>query len=174
MNAVKTARTVEKKFFMGKAIILLGTNLGDKHQNLAKAVAAISEHGTLVQTSGIYESPAWGYDSTHTYFNQVVILRTELAPEALLETLLAIETSLGRLRLGEGYADRTLDLDVLDYDGIISDNEHLTLPHPRLHLRLFTLLPMAEVAPAWKHPVLGLTMDALLSQCPDTVKPERL
>jgi len=171
---VKTARTVEKKFFMGKAIILLGTNLGDKRQNLAKARQAISAYGTLVQKSGVYESPAWGYDSTNTYFNQVVVLSTELDPEAVLENLLAIENAMGRIRLEDGYSDRTIDLDVLDYDGIISSSHRLELPHPRLHLRKFTLLPMAEVAQEWVHPVLKLSMDALLAQCPDEVLPLRL
>lgn len=174
MKAVKTARTVEKKFFMGKAIILLGTNLGDKHQNLAKAIEAISQYGKLLRTSGIYESPPWGYDSSNTYFNQVVLLETSLSSPSLLEVLLGIEKALGRVRNEAGYTDRTMDLDILDYEGEVSTSEQLILPHPRLHLRLFTLLPMAEVAPHWVHPSSDESIDTLLAKCPDRVQPNRL
>ena len=111
---------------------------------------------------------------SNTYFNQVVLLETSLASPSLLEVLLDIEKALGRVRNEAGYTDRTMDLDILDYEGKVSTSEQLILPHPRLHLRLFTLLPMAEVAPHWVHPSSDESIDTLLAKCPDRVQPNRL
>tara|TARA_B100000927_G_scaffold56791_1_gene43585 strand:+ start:9495 stop:9977 length:483 start_codon:yes stop_codon:yes gene_type:complete len=156
---------------MGQAIILLGTNLGDKVQNLATAKEAIVRFSTILGKSRLYESPPWGYQSTNSYLNQVLLVETDLGPEELLVKLLFTEKAMGRVREEAGYADRTIDLDMLDYDGKIWESELLVLPHPRLHLRRFTLMPMEDVVPNWCHPILQKSLATLLDECSDEVVP---
>jgi len=157
---------------MGEAIILLGTNLGDKVQNLATAQEAIGRFSTIIGKSRLYLSPPWGYQSVNSYLNQVLLVKTALGPEELLLRLLDTETAMGRVREEEGYADRTIDLDLLDYDGKVWESELLVLPHPRLHLRRFTLMPMEDVVPNWSHPTLEKSLATLLDECPDEVLPK--
>lgn len=97
-----------------------------------------------------------------------------MGPEELLLHLLDTETAMGRIREEEGYTDRTIDMDVLDYDGRVWESELLVLPHPRLHLRRFTLMPMSDVVPNWSHPTLGKPLVTLLAECPDEVVPTAL
>ena len=174
MSAVRTASTVLKNDFMKEVLILLGTNLGDKHENLAKAIESIGRFGKIHRTSARYESPAWGYESTASYFNQVLLLHTAIEPEVLMQGLLAVEQELGRERLAEGYADRLIDIDILSIDAMVQQSALLELPHPRMHLRRFTLLPLQEVHPEWMHPRLNKSITALLEVCPDTAVPTKL
>ncbi len=174
MSAVRTARTVLKKDFMKEVLILLGTNLGDKRENLVKAVHCIGQFGEIVRKSALYESPAWGYESIASYLNQVLLLHTEIEPEMLMQELLKVEEELGRERLNEGYADRFIDIDILSIDAMVQQTSILELPHPRMHLRRFTLLPLQEVHPEWMHPILGQSVTALLEVCPDTAVPTKL
>jgi 2-amino-4-hydroxy-6-hydroxymethyldihydropteridine diphosphokinase len=97
------------------------------------------------------------------FVNAVAILETALEPVALLDALLALEAQFGRVR-GARNAPRSLDLDLLDYGGRLIDSERLILPHPRLHKRRFVLAPLVEVAPAWRHPRLGLGAGELLAR----------
>jgi len=159
---------------MSQAILLLGTNLGDKKRNLAIAREAIGRFGKILGKSRCYESPPWGYQSTNSYLNQVLLVDTALGPEQLLVRLLETERAMGRVREEEGYADRTIDLDILDYGGNVWDSELLVLPHPRLHLRRFTLMPMVDVVPNWSHPTLKKSLATLLAECPDEVVPKAL
>src|ERR1700681_2217431 len=99
------------------------------------------------------------------YVNGVLLVETRLAAPALLAALLALETRFGRRR-GVANAARTLDLDLLDYDGRQSATKRLVLPHPRLHERRFVLAPLAEIAPRWRHPRLGMTARELLRRLP--------
>jgi len=174
MSAVTTASTVLKNDFMKEVLILLGTNLGDKRENLTKAIESIGRFGIIHGTSAHYESPAWGYESAASYLNQVLLLHTAIEPELLMQGLLTVEKELGRERLAEGYADRLIDIDILSIDAMIQQTALLELPHPRMHLRRFTLLPLQEVDPEWIHPVLGHSVSALLEICPDTVVPTKL
>ena len=132
-----------------KGLVLLGTNLGDKAENFDFARRELALHTEIVAVSRIYVSPPWGYESTNDYWNQVVELRFETEPHELLSTLLAIEQRAGRVRNGEGYSDRTLDLDILHIDGVDMNTPELELPHPRMHLRAFTLLPLLELRPSF-------------------------
>mgnify|MGYP006294553545 CR=1 FL=1 len=135
-----------------QAVIALGANLGDREHTLA---AALTEIAALPQTclrgaSGLYESAALkpeGIDeSAPSYLNQVVTVDTELTPMQLLASLRVMENAHGRVR-HERWGDRTLDLDIIAFDGLQQDDAELTLPHPRAHERSFVLMPWFEIDP---------------------------
>ncbi len=145
------------------AYVALGSNLGDRAAYLARArarLAALPET-RLVAASRIYETEPVGPPGQGPYLNQVVRLSTGLRPGRLLADLLAIEAENGRVR-GERFGPRTLDLDLLDWGGLAVRARGLTLPHPRLHLRAFVLVPLAELDPNWRHPRLLRTAARLL------------
>jgi 2-amino-4-hydroxy-6-hydroxymethyldihydropteridine diphosphokinase len=143
--------------------ISLGSNLGNKQNNLKLAVEYLQQFaGVVEQKSTIYESAPWGYASFNNFLNQVVHITTPLQPNQLLEVLLNIEQSLGRTRNSEGYQDRVIDLDILFYNDAVIHSETLEIPHPRFAERLFVLEPMVEIAPNFKHPLLNKTTYALL------------
>ena len=154
----------------GKCYVLFGSNMGDKEAVFAQACQLINKRcGTVVKVSSAYESEPWGFEAEEWFLNRVVVVETELSPMDLLRQLLDIEKELGRVRHPEiqGYTSRTADLDLLYYDSRIIETEALTIPHPRLHLRRFALVPLCEVAPDFKHPVFKLTQKELLEHCQD-------
>jgi 2-amino-4-hydroxy-6-hydroxymethyldihydropteridine diphosphokinase len=117
----------------------------------------------------VYETEAWGVSGQQAYLNCCILVETALAPEELLPVLLAIETELGRTRdPWKTYEPRTIDIDILLYNRIVLEQEHLVLPHPRLHLRKFVLIPLSAIAGSYLHPVLNKTIFNLLSECQDT------
>lgn len=143
------------------ALIGLGANLGDPARQLAEAVRRLGGAGQVVATSSLYRTaPVGGVDQPE-FLNAVCALRTELGPEGLLAAMQAIEAELGRVREVR-WGPRSIDLDLLDYQGVVRETPGLTLPHPEMHRRAFVLVPLAEVAPGWLHPVLGLGADGLL------------
>jgi 2-amino-4-hydroxy-6-hydroxymethyldihydropteridine diphosphokinase len=159
-----------------QAAIGLGTNLGDRWANLHKALQWLETTvAPPIAASSVWESEPWGYEGQHRYLNQVVLLRTDLEPQALLRFLLGIEKQMGRDRRSEGATvDRIIDLDLLALEGQVehgSDPRGLVLPHPRLELRRFVLLPLLEVWPTWVHPVLGQDVATMLQHCPDASSP---
>ena len=133
---------------MNTAYIALGANLGDPKATVLAAFAALANlpESRVARCSSLYRTAPVGILSQPDFVNAIVLLETTLAPEALLDALLDIEARFGRIRR-ERNGPRTLDLDLLLYDDIELDLPRLTLPHPRLHLRAFVLLPLAEVAP---------------------------
>lgn len=150
-------------------ILGLGSNLGflglSPEAVLRDAVWAIGTLGTVVDCSSIYDSPAWPDPTAPAYVNAALHLETSLNPESLLAALHGIEAGFGRTRgylkgKEERYAPRTLDLDILDYNGeilnLIGGVRDLTLPHPSIQNRDFVLLPLAEIAPDWTHPITGM------------------
>lgn len=152
---------------MNRAYLLLGTNLGNKAANLQKALTQLSQKaGSVLKSSAVYETEAWGIEGD-SFLNQVVLLETTLLPDALMEEMLQIESAMGRERSGKGPASRTIDLDILFFNDLVLQSEAVTLPHPRLHLRRFTLVPLNEIAPAHPHPWLGKTVGQLLAECKD-------
>jgi 2-amino-4-hydroxy-6-hydroxymethyldihydropteridine diphosphokinase len=105
-----------------------------------------------------------------SFLNQVVRISTELDPAALLTEIRELEEYYGRRRSADKYLDREMDVDVLSYDQLVSDDPGCLVPHPRMHLRRFVLMPLAALSPDWKHPVLQKTADQLLSACEDSSK----
>ena len=155
---------------METAYLLFGSNMGNKTALFDQACTYINNRcGRIVATSSAYESEPWGFDAEEWFLNRVIVLETELAPERLLLELLEIERELGRVRHPEhaGYCSRTADLDILYYGNHVINTATLTVPHPRLHLRRFTLVPLCEVAPDLMHPAFGLTQTELLQRCHD-------
>ncbi len=147
---------------MARALVALGSNLGDRAGYLLSGLAALSRAGVRVlRLSRVYETEPVGPPGQGPYLNQVAAVETELEPTGLLALLLAVERAHGRVRT-ERYGPRTLDLDLLDYEGRILDLPGLTLPHPRLHERAFVLVPLLEVAPGWRHPRFGKSARELL------------
>ena len=154
---------------MHTAYLLLGSNLGDRASILREAVQQLgATAGTVEATSGLYETAAWGLEDQPAFLNQAVQLRTTLSPEELLYACQATEQQAGRERLVR-WGARTLDVDILLYDTLVLDTPTLQLPHPRLPERRFALVPLAELTPTLRHPVLGRSVTELLATCPDTL-----
>ena len=152
-----------------QATILLGSNIGDKRINLSKAIDLLKENGSsLIKKSSIYESEAWGNEDQDTFYNQVIVIKTFMPPIFLMKTLLKIERKIGRLRK-EKWGPRTIDLDLLFYDHQVLISNIVTIPHPEIQNRKFTLIPLVEICPQFIHPVLNQSMTALLSSTQDTL-----
>jgi 3-oxoacyl-[acyl-carrier protein] reductase len=145
------------------AYIALGSNLGDRSKYLDRALQTLRERPGIVvhQVSSYYETaPVGGPPGQGDFLNAAAELQTDLEPEELLRALLQIEQRLGRVR-DVHHGPRTIDLDLLLYDDLVRSGPELTLPHPRLHERLFVLQPLAEIAPNLRHPIIGKTIREL-------------
>lgn len=154
---------------MNEVGIGMGSNLGNRLEILRHAVSALKElSGEDFRISSVYESKAWGYNSVNTYYNMVLVFRTRLNADELLNSLLEIEQRLGRIRVDKSYSDRSIDLDLLFFGDQIRTDEHLILPHPRMVLRRFVLEPLVEIHGSWKHPQTGVSISELLKECEDS------
>jgi 2-amino-4-hydroxy-6-hydroxymethyldihydropteridine diphosphokinase len=146
----------------------IGTNLGNREENLKQAVTKIEEFiGPVFKSSSIYETAPWGFQSNDEFLNKVVQVETKLIPSGLLGRLLMIESLLGRIRGEKRYSSRLIDIDILLYEDLIVEEESLKIPHPLLHERKFVLVPLCEIAPEMIHPVLKKSMKELLDICRD-------
>lgn len=145
-----------------RAFIALGANMGDPAAQIERAFDELARlaDSRLVLRSGLYLSKAEGYEAQPDFVNAVALLATRLAPRTLLEALLEIEARHGRRREFKN-APRTLDLDLLLYDGLVLHEPGLTLPHPRMCERVFVLQPMSEIAPEQAIPGKGKVADCL-------------
>jgi len=146
-----------------RAYVALGSNLGDSRQHLLDAMTALAVlPGTqIIARSQLYRTPPWGVLDQPDFLNAVAILETALEPHALLDALLEIERAAGRLRQGQRWGPRTLDLDLLHVAGETIRSERLTLPHPHIAERAFVLLPLSDVAPDLEIPGQGKVADLL-------------
>lgn len=156
-------------------LLNLGSNIKPRHHHLQMAVEALRREIPGDYTlSEICESEPWGYDSSEPYLNIGLLIRpddTNLTPFDILDLTeraqAAVDTSPHRDSDG-GYIDRKIDIDIIAIDSVVLSTPRLTLPHPRMHLRRFVLAPLAQLAPAWKHPLLGLTAEAMLDRLTST------
>jgi 2-amino-4-hydroxy-6-hydroxymethyldihydropteridine diphosphokinase len=147
-----------------RACIGLGANLGDAVATLTRAVDVLArrEGVDLRAVSRFYRTPAWGREDQPDFINAAALLETSLAPRALLDLLLAIESEFGRHRVeGERWGPRTLDLDLLLYGDREVDEPGLRVPHPHLHERAFALIPLLDVLPNARIPGYGDARDAV-------------
>jgi 2-amino-4-hydroxy-6-hydroxymethyldihydropteridine diphosphokinase len=150
--------------------LLLGSNIGEREKHFEFAISRLNaEAGNVVKISSFYETAPWGVTGQQNYLNAALLLETELSPESLFHTLKNIEKEAGRTDLRK-YAPRPLDIDILFYDDEVIKTNDLTIPHEKLHLRRFTLVPLNELAPEFHHPVLNKTIAALLQACEDPLE----
>lgn len=150
---------------MAEVYVSLGTNLGDKDNNLRTAVRLMQERiGKVISLSSFYETAPWGFQSEHSFLNAAACIETRLSPEQLLLVTQQIERELGRTQKSSGnvYKDRLIDIDLLMYDNLQIHADQLVLPHPLMTERRFVLEPLAEIASETIHPVTGKTIRELL------------
>ncbi len=153
---------------MTEAYLLLGSNEGNRIENLQNATRLLDFRcGKVVRSSGIYETDAWGMKDQPAFLNQALIIKTRLSPINLLSTLKLIEREVGRQETIK-WGPRVIDIDILFIGEQILESPELTVPHPLLQERRFTLLPLAEIAPTLRHPKLDATVAELLQRCTDT------
>lgn len=134
----------------------LGTNLGNKEQNLNEAIQRLSlSAGSIISESTFYVSKPWGFQSENEFLNAVILLETNLSPFGLLERTQETEREMGReAKKSLSYTDRIIDIDILLYDNLIIDQPTLKIPHPLMTERDFVLIPLSEIAPDLVHPML--------------------
>ena len=159
-----------------KAILSLGTNIDNRQQHIADAVEAIGILGTIDCISSLYETKPWGFESNKAFINIALILDTTLCAFDLLNATQEIERQLGRTQKSvDGiYHDRPIDIDIIDFNGQITNYPRLTLPHPLMHKRNFVLYPIAEIAPNWQHPILKKNITSLIRETTDKDIPRML
>jgi 2-amino-4-hydroxy-6-hydroxymethyldihydropteridine diphosphokinase len=133
---------------MARAQIGIGANLGDAAATVRFAVERLAELGRVCSASSLYRSRAWGVTDQPDFINAAATLETELAPYALLAELKRLEAEIGRVPTFR-WGPRSIDLDILDYDGVRLDAPELTIPHAGLRERAFALVPLAEIAPGY-------------------------
>lgn len=154
--------------------LLLGTNLGEKKNNLEEALRRISvDVGEIITVSGIYKTAAWGKRNQEDFYNQVLITRTSLTPIDILKQCLSIEKEMGRVRYEE-WGERLIDIDILFIADQILDEASLKVPHPQIPHRRFTLVPLFEIAPDFLHPVYKKSIEELLEECSDPLEVDKL
>ena len=152
--------------------LLLGSNLGDRQENLKTAKKNIEKlAGPITRESSIYQTSAWGIEDQGDFLNQVVVVSTSLNPSELLETLLGIEKDMGRIRK-QKWGSRLIDIDILFYDNQVVQLHNLKIPHPGIPDRRFTLVPLIEIDPDGVHPETGLQFQELLDNCEDKLQVE--
>jgi 2-amino-4-hydroxy-6-hydroxymethyldihydropteridine diphosphokinase len=152
---------------MAHAVVAFGSNL-DAERHLRAGLRALKAHVAVTGLSRVYRTPPWGVVDQPDFLNAAATVETALEPLALLDLLLRIEAEEGRVRDGATlrWGPRPLDLDLLLYDKVVMDTERLTLPHPRLHERLFVLVPLCDLMPDAVHPRLGKTVRELRDALP--------
>lgn len=152
---------------MSKVYLSIGSNKGNRSVLINKAIDEIEKKvGIIISRSSIYQSKSWGFDS-NDFYNLCLLIDTDIVPKSLLVNLKKIEKSMGREDVDGSYSDRFIDIDILFYDNIITDSEDLKIPHPKIEIRKFVLVPMLEIADDYVHPILNKTIKELYNDCSD-------
>ena len=152
---------------MSKVYLSIGSNKGNRSVLINKAIDEIEKKvGIIISRSSIYQSKSWGFDS-NDFYNLCLLIDTDIMPKSLLINLKKIEKSMGREDVDGSYSDRLIDIDILFYDNITTDLEDLKIPHPKIEIRKFVLVPMLEIADDYVHPILNKTIKELDNDCSD-------
>ena len=159
---------------MNQTFLLTGSNEGDRRFHMQQAEANI-EHicGRILLSSSLYETAPWGKRDQADFLNQVLLVQTFLQPRKLLEAILSVEESLGRVRSVKN-APRIIDIDILFYNHVITDEPGLVIPHPRISERRFVLEPLNEIASDFIHPLFQKTIHQLLLECTDELAVKKI
>jgi 2-amino-4-hydroxy-6-hydroxymethyldihydropteridine diphosphokinase len=159
---------------MNRAFLLIGGNIGDRLSSLRLARLLLAQKcGSIISSSDVYETAAWGNIDQSSFLNQAIELETSLAADELLACALKAEQRMGRERK-EKYGPRIIDIDILLFNNEIIDKEQLSVPHPQLPNRRFALQCLCDIAAEVIHPVFGKTIKQLLSECVDPLEVRRL
>jgi 2-amino-4-hydroxy-6-hydroxymethyldihydropteridine diphosphokinase len=152
-----------------QVILSLGSNQGNRHENIEQAIASIHhEVATVVKVSSLYESDSWGFESD-SFYNCAVTVHTNLTPVKLIKKILKLEKKLGRIRTESlTYLPRIIDIDIIAFGAEVLKSDLLEVPHNQLQNRLFVLLPLSEIVSDWMHPITNKSISELLSECTDT------
>lgn len=149
----------------------IGTNLGDREDNLRKSLIMIEKNiGKILKSSSVYETAPWGFDAENDFLNEVLKVRTSQTPTELLTAIKMIESTMGREKDQDRYSSRIIDIDILIYDNLVLEEKGLKIPHHLMHERRFVLVPLCEIAPDLIHPVFNKSILSLLNDCRDRGK----
>jgi len=155
---------------MNNVYLQLGTNMGDRFENLCQSISLISQKiGVVIKKSKVYESAPWGVENQNCYLNQVICVKSKFNAFDTLQQALEIEKNMGRIRI-EKWGERIIDIDILFYDDKIIESDNLCIPHEFIHKRNFVLMPMCELEPNFVHPKLKKTISELLDESKDEEK----
>ncbi len=149
-----------------KVVLLIGGNLGDRLSNLQQAEQLLAEKMTLIASSRIFETEAWGGNSQGNYLNRALLMQTTESPDRVLAWAQQIEDQLQRVRT-HTWGNRTMDIDIIYFGNRIINQKHLKIPHPHLQVRKFVLEPLADIIPDWSDPISGLSVRRMNELCED-------
>ena len=156
-------------------ILCVGGNLGNKAQIFSETSDLIENQiGHVMKASPVYETPPWGFETKNRFWNQVLVVETNLEPMEVLQKIRAFEKHFGRKRKDGTYLSRKMDIDILFYDNEIIQTEKLTIPHPLMEKRRFVLVPLCDILPDLVHPENGKLLREMLAECSDTSEVKRL
>jgi 2-amino-4-hydroxy-6-hydroxymethyldihydropteridine diphosphokinase len=157
-----------------QAVIMLGGNIGDTICIFESAQRRLTEAGcSITATSSYYRSKPWGFAEQRNFLNRLLVVETDNDVEGFHEICKTIEKQHGKSKLLNN-GPRSLDIDLLFFDDLVWDTSTLVIPHPRLHLRKFNLVPMLEIIPDWIHPIIKKRVSDILASCEDTTVPQKL
>lgn len=155
---------------MNSAYLLIGGNLGNRIENLTKAISAIEKDiGKIIKVSTIYQTASWGITDQPDFLNQVLLVTTKFSAAETMQIILSVENKMGRIRTLKN-ASRIIDIDILFFNDEIINSRLLTIPHPEIQNRKFVLIPLNEIAPQLLHPVFKQSIQNLLSTSKDKLE----